>query len=257
MCKSKNDKSCKKICGQEISNDSLKELECLNEMRQKPHWRSFVVPIVIPIVMLAVLAVLLFLPLKCSSQVICNCCCKDTSVYKPDETVRIDIDVDLYELLSEFFSDTTITDHKMVISQNQLEINAKKSDMWLLASYRLAAAIILLLAIVFLLKYLVPYWTRVSELNDKQNERILRIYEEKLEFERLPRKKEIEILERQARTDMDETVRESEHNRKMDVMDKEYRSHLADVALEMVKSTNQSEEKQSTTLINMIQNLKK
>lgn len=101
--------------------------------------------------------------------------------------------------------------------QCSLQITSPKSELWLLVSYRIAAAIILLLAIVFLLKYMVPYWIKMAELNDKQKDKMLRICEERYDEER----EKSRILEKQFRNNSEEESKENDHRRKKEMKELE------------------------------------
>lgn len=120
---------------------------------------------------------------------------------------------------------------------------------WQLFVYLILAAIILLLATVFLIKPLAPYWVKIVEINDKQKERLERIAQERIENEQLSEKTRISLIERQAKSVMDEDMKKGENERKIAIMEKEYQSHLADVVLEMVKANNQITDQQ---IINQI-----
>lgn len=213
----------------------LSELNCMKEV--KPSCHSFW----IPIVALAIIALLLFLPLKCSSQTTCSCSNKgDTLVDKPSTTIQFNIDVP--SVLKELQYDTNESRQAYVVKSEKITIQPfeKKSELWPLLLYRLLAAVILLLAVIFILKYLVPYWKKIVEVNEKQNERLMKIVEEQIEFSRLREKTEISIDERQKKNDMDEVNRENDAKRKLSAAEQEYKTRLASIALEMVKSNNQS-----------------
>lgn len=106
----------------------------------------------------------------------------------------------------------------------------------------MALAVILLLTLIFMLKYLVPYWTRIAEINERQNGKIIRLVEEEMEFEQLAKRSQIGILVKQANATIDEEAKEGGNSRNIERMKQEYQSHLADVALEMIKAVNKSKE---------------
>ena len=93
-----------------------------------------------------------------------------------------------------------------------------------------------------MLKYLVPYWTRIAEINERQNGKIIRLVEEEMEFEQLAKRSQIGILVKQANATIDEEAKEGGNSRNIERMKQEYQSHLADVALEMIKAVNKSKE---------------
>lgn len=68
-------------------------------------------------------------------------------------------------------------------------------------------AIIIMIAAAFLLRFLVPYWIKIAELNDKHRERLTRLVEERLDYERLPKKTAIGIMERQSKANIDKELR--------------------------------------------------
>ena len=208
----------------------------------KPSWQSFW----IPIVALIILAALFFIPLHCSAQTTCGCCCKDTSSVKQPVTIKLDVDV--LKLLEGIRYDTTFLKQDIVISPERITIQ-QESKLWPIVIFRIAGAIIILLVLIFALKYLVPYWTRIAELKDKQVERRMRQEEEQWEYEQLQNRINISMQERKARAEIDEEAKEGDNKRKIEIMKQEYQSHLADVALEMVKSNNQITDQQ---IINQI-----
>lgn len=91
-------------------------------------------------------------------------------------------------------------------------------------------------------------------MNSKEMERLLKLAEDRLEFERMSNKTTIAILERQARAIIDEEARDGENKRNIDKMKQEYQSHLADVALDIVKAYDQT--KDANSINQIIQNLK-
>ena len=70
-----------------------------------------------------------------------------------------------------------------------------------------------------------------------------------MENDQLSERTRTSLIERYAKTVMDEDVKNGDNKRKIAIMEKEYQSHLADVALEMVKSNNQITDQQ---IINQI-----
>jgi flagellar biosynthesis/type III secretory pathway M-ring protein FliF/YscJ len=138
----------------------------------EPSWQSFWIPIAVFII----LAVLFFVPLHCSAQVTCGCCRNDTSVDKQSATIQFDVDV--LKLMKAIRCDTTFLKQEVVVSPERIIIQ-QQSKLWPLVILRIAGGIILLLAFVFSLKYLVPYWTRIAELKDKQRERLAKLEEYK------------------------------------------------------------------------------
>lgn len=237
----------------EIKKEVLKNkhpMECNGFEKIKPSCQSFW----IPFVALIILAVLFFIPLHCAAQTTC-CCCRDTSRVKQQVTIQFDENV--LKLLKGVRCDTTFLKHDVVISPERITVH-QQSKLWPLVIFRIACAIILLLGLVFALKYLVPYWTKIAELNDKQRERMMRLEEEQLEFKQLSRRTRIGNKERRVRANIEETAKDGDNKRKIEIMKQEYQSHLADVALDMIKAIHQSKDKDDVTLINqIIQNLKK
>ena len=99
-----------------------------------------------------------------------------------------------------------------------------------------------------------PYWTKITEINDKHRERLTRMAEERLEGERLSKKTEIDIYERQARANIEEIIRDGESKRTIERMKQERQTHLADIALEIVKAYDPT--KDPNAINQIIQNLK-
>ena len=230
MCKSKN-KARKLCCYQKTDNGYLKELKFFEEI--KPTCQS----LWIPIVALAVFAALLFVPLQCSSQTTCKCCCSDTN--NEQTTFSIQYIIDLQMLLKEIRSDSLFRKRNIVISPDQITIRPQISELWPLIIFRIAGATILLLAIVFILKYLVPYWMKIAEYNNRQNEKIineiLRLSQEENEVRLLPRKTQIALLEKEGKTIIEERIKAKEHERKMAIMDKELSNEEIIKTLNIIK----------------------
>lgn len=218
--------------------------ELSKQNKVKPSCQSFW----IPIVALIILAALFFIPLHCAAQTT-SCCCRDTSRVK--QQVTIHFDVDALKLLKEVRYDTTFLKQDIVVSPERIAIQ-QQSNLWPLVIFRIACAIILLFVIILILKHLVPYWTKIAELNDKQRERMMKLAEERMEFEQLSKKTKISILEKQARANMDETAKDNENKRTIEFKKQEYKSHIADVSLEIVKALNQLNDKDKSAIINQI-----
>ena len=142
----------KKICGcwvddyiKKCSDENLKEYQCLDKTKIRPHWHSFWLPI---------LVFVLF-----SGIVVTTLC--------------------LFE------------DKKF----------------WGMLLLGLLCAIIILIAAAFILKFLVPYWSKIAELNDKHRESLTRLAEERLDYERLPKKTAIGIMERQSKANIEKNLK--------------------------------------------------
>lgn len=227
----------------------VNELNDFEEIRPSCH--SFWIPLIALVVFVA----LLFAPLQCSSQAMCNCCNGRNTVDK-DTLSSIPFSSNVTFIAEKINHDTI----NSIVSQRQIPIqkNNQRSEIIPILIYRIVVAIILLLAIIFILKQLVPYWDKIAELNDKHKDKLIRLAEERLEFERLRDKNDINNSERKEKSTIDEMAKDNENKRKIEVMKQEYQSHLADVSLEMVKAVNQSSEKDKSELINqLLQILKK
>ena len=222
------------------SNKNSTKNECLQQI--KLSWQSFR----ITIVAFVILAALFIIPLNCSSQSSCNCCRTDSTVVNP--TVTVQLDVDVLKLLEGIRCDSIVMKQDIIISPETITIQ-QHSKLWPSVIFRIAFAIILLLALLFTLKYLVPYWTRIAELKDKEKERQMKYDEEQREYDRLQKRTDISIQDRKARADIDENAKVADHNRKIEIMRQEYQTHLADVALEMFKVANSSNDQESINQI--------
>lgn len=120
---------------------------------------------------------------------------------------------------------------------------------WLFYSYLILSGVLLVLAASLIVKRLVPYWTKVADINDKMKEKLIRMEEEQLESAQLAERSKLGMEERKARAELEETAKKADNSRKLEimkqeleVMKQEHQSHLADVALEMVKAGAQSKE---------------
>lgn len=78
---------------------------------------------------------------------------------------------------------------------------------WLLILFFLLYTVIILIATIIVVRNLRPYWIKVAELNDKQIERLTKLAEDRLEYERLPSKTAINIMERQAKVNMEREIK--------------------------------------------------
>lgn len=99
----------------------------------------------------------------------------------------------------------------------------------------IAIGVIALVKIIPLLGKTVDQYNKMEE---KLLDAIIKSVEEGQEYGRLKEKTQTDILERYAKTLMDEDVKNGDNQRKLAIMQQEYVSHLADIALEMVKSKN-------------------
>lgn len=181
---------CKKsICSNSSNDEYLKEYQYFE--KQKPNYQSFLLPIIV----LVVLAVLLLLPFG-FSQTTCPYCFKVSLAKATDPK-----DIDFNDILKDVCHNTATSKETVAVSSDHIVVEQYHS--WPIMVFRLLGAIILLIAIVLLIKNLVPYWVRIAELNDKQNERLTRLAAERLDFERLPQKTAIDIMEKQAKINME------------------------------------------------------
>lgn len=254
---SKKSKHCRvKIICRDIGALRYNYINELNDFEEfRPTCHSFWIPFIALLVFVA----LLFVPLQCSSQTMCNCCNEKDTVTK-DTLSSVPFSSEVAFMTEKTSYDTIILNKKSTVFQKQIPIqkNNQKNEIIPILIYRIVIAFILLLAIVLTLKQLVPYWTKITELNDKHRDKLIRLAEERLEFERLRDKNDINNNERKENFNLDEKSKDNETKRKIEVMKQEYQSHLADVSLEMVKAVNQSNEKDKSALVNqLLQILKK
>ncbi len=106
--------------------------------------------------------------------------------------------------------------------------------------------------IAFLLLYFLrPLFLKREDDRNRLDEKVLnerlRVLNEWQEIRQAPyrlRNRSAELVlnsyEKEEKTRNDEVIRAAEHSRKKEINDQEYRTHLADIALEMVKIVNQS-----------------
>ncbi len=141
---------------------------------------------------------------------------------------------------------------------NTISINIKEAPAWQILLFWLLAATIVFLTIIYTLKLLIAAWTKIADLNDKRNEKLMRMSEEQSEIDNMGKKIGFSIVERNAKAELDNKAKEEEHKQTMERMKQEYQTHLADVALEMVKAVNQTKDKDNSAILNqLIQTLKK
>lgn len=101
----------------------------------------------------------------------------------------------------------------------------------------------LIVACIFGLIALIKMYPLLEKSNDQQNKMLERLVnaeiksiEDEEEYGRFHEKTKVELIERYAKTLMDEDAKNGDNQRKLAIMQQEYVSHLADIALEMVKS---------------------
>lgn len=210
------DKQTKSICNEikALRKKIVKKLNGFIEL--KPHWSSYVIPIIIVLLFVAIL----LLPLKGLGQTTCCCCCKDTAVVIK-QPVTIQFDIDVLKLLGGIRYDSTVMKQDIIISPETITIQ-QHSKFWPMVVIRIAFAIILLLALLFSLKYLVPYWTRIAEMNYKLKERNMieenRRKQEEQEHEIREEKIELDLYEKLGKMKIEEMVRDNEHRRQLELL---------------------------------------
>lgn len=229
-----------------VLDDQIKDIRKGNT-EIKPHRLLYTILIIIFTIIMA----MLFLPFTCPAQTTEKCCCKKCC-YKNTgaevSPVTIQFVDNFNKPLKEICLDSMVKKQNIIISSDGI-IFTSQCKLWPLVIFRIALAIILLFTLMFALKFLVPYWTRIAELKDKQHERKMKYDEEEREYERLQKRTDISIQDREARADIDENAKDADHNRKIEIMRQEYQTHLADVALEMVKLSNSSKEQETINQI--------
>ena len=104
---------------------------------------------------------------------------------------------------------------------------------------------------------IIPLLGKSIDQYNKTEERLLNAViqsvEEEQECLRLEGKTKTALIERYAKTLTDEEVRNGDNQRKLAIMQQEYISHVADVALEMVKTNNKGQDQPSDQqMINQI-----
>lgn len=210
------DNQTKSICKEikELKKAFVKELDVFDELT--PHWTSFAIPIIIVILFVAIL----LLPLKGLGQTTCCCCCKDTAVVIK-QPVTIQFDIDVLKLLGGIRYDSTVMKQDIIISLETITIQ-QHNKFWPMVVIRIAFAIILLLALLFSLKYLVPYWTRIAEMNYKLKERDMieknRRKQEDQEHKNREEKIELDLYEKLGKMKIEEMVRDNEHRRQLELL---------------------------------------
>lgn len=210
------DNQTKSICKEikELKKAFVKELDVFDELT--PHWTSFAIPIIIVILFVAIL----LLPLKGLGQTTCCCCCNDTAVVIK-QPVTIQFDIDVLKLLGGIRYDSTVMKQDIIISPETITIQ-QHNKFWPMVVIRIAFAIILLLALLFSLKYLVPYWTRIAEMNYKLKERDMieknRRKQEDQEHKNREEKIELDLYEKLGKMKIEEMVRDNEHRRQLELL---------------------------------------
>ena len=111
---------------------------------------------------------------------------------------------------------------------------------WLCLVFKLTIMVLLIVACVIMFVKFIKHLDKLSEQDAKYKERLtdeaIRILKEDEEYKRLDNRAQINLLEKQGRAIMDEEVRAKEHQRKLDVMDRERIADLNDKVLEIVKA---------------------
>ena len=140
----------------------------------------------------------------------------------------------------EIGKDTTLTDSSQINVDVHLEIKsqAERSD-WLMLVSRLIFVTLLLTACVIMFVKFLKHLDKLAEQDAKYNERltdeVIRIYKEEKEHERLAERTRVGLLEKQGKAIIDEETRAKEHQRKLEVMDKEWIADLSNKVLEIAK----------------------
>lgn len=180
------------------SDNYLKEFQHLKQTVQKPCCSSCC----LPVIALILVPVTLLIPLKCSGDryVVDAVTEKHLSISQSGDTTKNNSIETLDNKADTIFA-----------LQQNMAIQDNRND-WLLSLYCLLAAIIILIATLLCVKLLVPYWLKIAELNDKQVDRLTRMAEDRLDFERLPRRTEITILEKQAKVNMEKELKANQCN---------------------------------------------
>lgn len=98
---------------------------------------------------------------------------------------------------------------------------------------------LLLTACVIMFVKFLKHLDKLAEQDAKYNERltdeVIRIYKEEKEHERLAERTRVGLLEKQGKAIIDEETRAKEHQRKLEVMDKEWIADLSNKVLEIAK----------------------
>lgn len=212
-------------------------------------WQSICIPMAALIILAALIA--------CSSQITCNsygicniqksdtickCDCNKNEQNR-DSLSATQVRADATSQPNSEYPDPTTPGFGVEVTTKHTDGTSSDAVSWPMIFLWISLAAILLLTVIFMLKYLVPYWTRIAEINERQNGKIIRLMEEDQEFAQLAKRSQIAILVKQANTAIDEEAKDGESRRNIERLKQEYQSHLADVALEMIRTVSKPKEK--------------
>lgn len=200
----------------------------------------------LPILTIIALIVLLFIPLKCSSQtaaVTINSTKTDIPIYISDSCKN-----------SFVFAKKIIVDSTYVCSpidttaskkEDETSIHSEivyQSTRWHIYAYRVVFAIIILFTCIMALKYLLPFWSRLTERKLSFEEQIqkdaIRLFDEDREYRRLHYKTELGLYEKREKAKIDDWVREKEHRRALEKQECERISELSKILVDLARTKN-------------------
>lgn len=213
-------------------------------------WQSICIPMAALIILAALIACSPHIPCNsysiCHKQksvtLLCKCDCNKNEQDR-DSLSATQVSADVTIQPSSECIGPTIQDSDAEVTTKHTDGTSSDVVSWPMIFLWISLAAILLLTVIFMLKYLVPYWTRIAEINERQNGKIIRLMEENQEFAQLAKRSQIAILVKQANTAIEEEAKDGESRRNIERLKQEYQSHLADVALEMIRTVNKSKEK--------------
>lgn len=213
------------------------------------HWRKMVGFFLL----LAIFAAFLFVPIKCTGQhmdslvtinsVKTNIPIKESlKGYNHIYARSITIDSTYY-----FSKDTGnhVRQETLNPSNDKVTVHGEihyNNTSWYFLLYCLLIAIIVLTAVVFSIKFIIPIWSKRIDYKQKYQERryndYIRLSDEDREYERLQSRTELAIYEKREKARIDEWQRDNEHQRKLDIMEQERIANLSNVLVELAKTKN-------------------
>lgn len=107
-------------------------------------------------------------------------------------------------------------------------------ETWLTVAF-LSCVIAVVIGVLFGIQFSMPYFMRIMEDDRNRENKILSIIQEEYEQDNLAEKTRIGILEKSAKANIEEMVRDAESRRQLESRQQDYQTKIAEITSELYK----------------------
>lgn len=195
----------------------------------------------IPIITVFALLTLLFLPVCCSATVDNTC----VTISSTKTNVPIKVDDSHKWIHGSIYAHRVIIDSVCMAKDTMNNVRpvlhgevVYRNTSWLFLLYILLAASMIMVSLIFVMRFLMPYCEKMLDNKHKLEAERMRFQNDELEFQRLGTRTQISIYEKREKAKIDEWQRDKEHIRRYEMKEQERIADLSNLLKELARAQN-------------------